>query len=92
MFTHPLVDTLSRIVLQNAQLIAPGVALVTPFVSHRLWDRWHDLWRARRTVLPIVDRLLDGDYDEQLDSVETHTGIDLSRLAKQLPEKTGVPL
>jgi hypothetical protein len=43
-------------------------------------------------VLPIVDRLADGDYDEQLDVVDERVGLDLEAATEALPEKTGVPL
>ena len=86
------VDTLSRIALSNAQLIAPVIALVLLLAAQRYFGRWPDLWRVRRAVLPIVDRLADGDYDEQLDVVDDRVGADLDGLAEKLPEKTGVPL
>jgi len=40
----------------------------------------------------MVDRLADGDLDEELDVVDDHVGVDLEAAADQLPEKTGMPL
>ncbi|AGN33830.1 hypothetical protein HALG_00042 [Halorubrum virus CGphi46] len=92
MLEHQLIDTLSRIALENAQLIAPAIALLLLLAAQRWLGRWPDLWRFRRAALPIVDRLADGDYDEQLDVVDDRVGADLEALAEQLPEKTGLPL
>jgi len=86
------IDTLSRIAIDHAQLIAPAIALLLLLAAQRYLGRWPDLWRARRAVLPIVDRLADGDYDEQLDVVDDRVGADLDELAAELPEKTGLPL
>ena len=87
-----LIDTASRIALDYAIVVAPAVALLALLVFHYLWGGWPDLWRARRAVLPIVDRLSDGDYKREMDALDDHTIIDVSWVAEQLPEKTGVPL
>ncbi|RLM81280.1 hypothetical protein DVK05_09795 [Halorubrum sp. Atlit-8R] len=87
-----LIDTLSRIALEHAQLLAPALAFVLFLVAQRYLGRWPDLWRARRLVLPVLDRLADGDYDAELDVVEGHTAIDVSAAADALPEKTGLRL
>ncbi|RLM67620.1 hypothetical protein [Halorubrum sp. Atlit-26R] len=86
------IDTLSRIAIQNAQLLAPALALALFLVAQHYLDRWPDLWRARRVVLPVVDRLADGDYDDELDVVDEHTSIDVLAAADALPEKTGLQL
>ena len=92
MLEHQLIDTLSRIALENAQLIAPAIALLLLLAAQRWLGRWPDLWRFRRAALPIVDRLADGDYDEQLDIVDQRVGSDVEALVAELPEKTGLPL
>ena len=86
------IGTLSRIAIQNVQLLAPALAFVLFLVAQRYLGRWPDLWRARRAVLPVLDRLADGDYDDELDSIEGHTAIDVSAATDALPEKTGLPL
>ena len=86
------IDTLSRIAIQNAQLLAPALGLALFLVAQHYLGRWPDLWRARRVVLPVADRLADGDYDEELDAVDEHVGVDLAAAADALPEKTGLPL
>ena len=94
------IDTLSRIAIQNAQLLAPALAFVFFLVAHHYVGRWPDFWRARRVVLPVLDRLadgdydeeLDGDYDEELDVIDDHVGVDLEDAADALPEKTGLQL
>ena len=91
MFTESI-TTMSRIAIDHAQLIAPTVAVVFLVIAQRLFGRWPDLWRLRRAVLPLVDRLADGDYDDELEAVEGHTSIDVSAAADALPEKTGLPL
>ncbi|WP_308201058.1 hypothetical protein, partial [Halorubrum ezzemoulense] len=73
-------------------LLAPALAFVCFLVAQHYLGRWPDLWRARRAVLPVLDRLADGDYDEELDVVEGHTSIDVSVAADTLPEKTGLQL
>jgi len=78
--------------LEAAPVVAPIVAVVLLVAARRWLGRWPDLWRARRLVLPVVDRFADGDYDEQLDVVDERTPIDVSELGDQIPEKTGVPL
>ena len=94
-----LIDTLRRIAtdpIATADLwgpaIVPLVALVLLLTARRWFGAWPDLWRFRRAVLPIVDRLADGDYDEQLDVVDEQVGADLKGTADALPEKTGLPL
>ncbi|ELZ35385.1 hypothetical protein [Halorubrum tebenquichense] len=87
-----LIDTASRIALSYPWLIAPALALLALLVSHCLWGGWPDLWRSRRVVLPVVDRLADGDYDDQVDVVDEHVGVDVDALVAELPEKTGLPL
>ena len=72
--------------------VAPLVALVLLLAARRYLGRWPDLWRFRRAVLPVVDRLADCGYDEELERVDEHVGVDLEAAAEQLPEKTGVPL
>ncbi|MDB2283673.1 hypothetical protein PM038_00085 [Halorubrum ezzemoulense] len=86
------IDTLSRTALEHAQLIAPALAFVLFLVAQQYLGRWPDLWRARRVVLPVLDRLADGEYDDELDVVEGHTAIDVSAAADALPEKTGLQL
>jgi len=86
------IDTLSRIALEHAQLLAPTLAFVLFLVAQRYLGRWPDLWRARRLVLPVLDRLADGEYDDELEAVEGHTSIDVSAAADALPEKTGLRL
>jgi len=87
-----IIDTLSRIAIQNAQLLAPAVGFTLFLVAQHYLGRWPDLWRARRLVLPVLDRLADGDYDEELDIVDDHVGVDLEATADALPEKTGLQL
>jgi hypothetical protein len=86
------IDTLSRIALENAQLLAPALAFVLFLVAQHYFGRWPDLWRARRLVLPVLDRLADGDYDEELDVVDERVGVDLEAASDALPEKTGLQL
>ena len=86
------IDTLSRIAIQNAQLLAPALGFVLFLVAQHYVGRWPDLWRARRVVLPVLDRLADGEYDEELDVVDEHVDIDLEAGADALPEKTGLQL
>jgi len=88
----PTIDTLSRIALTNATVIAPAVALALFLVARQYLGGWPNLWHARRVILPIVDRLADGDYDEQVDVVDERTPIDVSDTVDALPEKTGLPL
>lgn len=92
-------DTLRRIVsdpLTTADLWAPTVvplvALVLLLATRHYLGRWPDLWRVRRAVLPIVDRLADGDLDKELDVIDEHVGVDLEAATDALPEKTGMPL
>jgi len=92
MSEHQLIDTASCIVLNHSLVIPPALALLALLVSRRLWGGWPDLWRFRRAVLPVVDRLADGEYDEQLDIVDDHVDVDLDDLVAGLPEKTGLPL
>ena len=89
---HTTIDTLSRIAIQNAQLIAPAFGFVLFLIAQHYLGRWPDLWRARRVVLPVLNRLADGEYDDELDVVEGHTAIDVSAAADALPEKTGLQL
>ncbi|WP_235271400.1 hypothetical protein [Halorubrum saccharovorum] len=92
-------DTLRRIAsepLATADLwgpiVVPLVALLALLAARQYLGRWPDLWRFRRRVLPIVDRLADGDLDEELDVVDEHVDVDLEAAADALPEKTGLPL
>jgi len=85
-------DTASRIALTYPWLIAPALAVLALLVSRRLWGGWPDLWRARRVVLPLVDRLADGDLDDQVDVVDERVDVDLDAVVDELPEKTGLPL
>jgi hypothetical protein len=62
------------------------------FAARRWLGGWPDLWRARRLVLPVADRLADGRYDDELKAVEGAVGIDATTAANALPEKTGMPL
>ncbi|PHQ47220.1 hypothetical protein DJ68_03055 [Halorubrum sp. C3] len=94
-----LVDTLRRIATEPIAtadlwgwIVAPLIALVLLLAARRYLGRWPDLWRFRRRVLPIVDRLADGDLDEELDVVDERVGVNLEVAADALPEKTGVPL
>lgn len=86
------IDTLSRIAIENAQLLVPAVGFALFLVAQHYFGRWPDLWRARRVVLPVLDRLADGDYDEEIEAVEGHISIDVSAAADALPEKTGLQL
>jgi len=86
------IDTLSRIALENAQLLAPALAFALFLAARHYLGGWPDLWRARRAVLPVLDRLADGDYDEELDVVDERVGVDLEAAADALPEKTGLRL
>ena len=86
------ITTLSRIAVDHSTLIAPALALLALLVSRRVWGGWPDLWRARRVALPVVDRLADGDYDDQVDVVDERVGADLDALVAELPEKTGLRL
>ncbi|WP_017344594.1 hypothetical protein [Halorubrum sp. T3] len=61
-------------------------------VAQRYLGRWPDLWRARRVVLAVLDRLADGDYDDELDVVDERVGVDLEAAADALPEKTGLQI
>jgi len=92
MLENQLIDTLSRIALNHAQLIAPAIALLLLLAAQHWLGRWPDLWRARRAVLPFVDRLADGGYDDAVNEVDTRTAIDVSDAVDALPEKTGLPL
>ncbi|MFC7323265.1 hypothetical protein ACFQMF_01595 [Halorubrum rutilum] len=92
-------DTLRRIARDPLATVdvwgpiaVPALALVLLLAARQYLGRWPDLWRFRRRVLPIADRLADGDYDEQLDVVDERVGVDLEAVADALPEKTGVPL
>ena len=73
-------------------IVVPLLALLALLAARQYLGRWPDLWRVRRAVLPMVDRLADGDLDEELDVVDDHVGVDLEAAADQLPEKTGMPL
>lgn len=75
-----------------APVAAPLVALALLLAARRHLGGWPDLWRVRRVVLPVVDRLSDGAYDEQLEVVDERVDVDLEAAADALPEKTGVPL
>jgi len=86
------IDTLSRIALDHAQLLAAAIGLALLLMAQRWLGRWPDLWRARRAVLPVVDRLADGGYDDRVDVVDDRVGADVEALVEQLPEKTGMPL
>lgn len=99
MHTLLTLDTLRRIAREPVAtadlwgpIIVPLIALALFVAARRYLGGWPDLWRFRRRVLPIVDRLSDGDYDEQLDVVGDRVGVDLEAAADQLPEKTGMPL
>ncbi|OYR68167.1 hypothetical protein DJ78_14580 [Halorubrum ezzemoulense] len=78
--------------IEHAQLLATAVGLALFLVAQRHFGRWPDLWRFRRAVLPVLDRLADGDYDEELDVVDERVEIDLEAAADALPEKTGLQL
>lgn len=75
-------------------IVVPALALALFLAAKAYLGGWPDLWRFRRRVLPMVDRLADGDYDEQLDVVDDRLGldVDLEAATELLPEKTGVPL
>ncbi|OYR88658.1 hypothetical protein DJ71_04865 [Halorubrum sp. E3] len=45
-------------------------------------------WRARRAVLPVLDRLADGGYDDIVDGMDDRVGVDLEAAADQLLERT----
>jgi hypothetical protein len=75
-----------------APVVVPFVALLALLAARHYLGRWPDLWRFRRRVLPLLDRLSDGDYDDELDVVDDRVGVDLEAAAEALPEKTGVPL
>jgi len=75
-----------------APIVVPLLALVLLLAARRWLGGWPDLWRARRAVLPVVDRLVDGDLDDDLDVVDEHVDVDLEAAADELPEKTGMPL
>ncbi|GAA0539598.1 hypothetical protein ABNG02_15750 [Halorubrum ejinorense] len=96
---HHVFNTLRRIAadpIATADLwgpiVVPLVALVLLLAARRYLGRWPDLWRFRRRVLPIVDRLADGDLDEELNVVDDHVDVDLEAAADALPEKTGLQL
>jgi hypothetical protein len=72
--------------------IAPVVAVALLLAARQYFGHWPDCWRFRRAILPVVDRLADGGYDEQLDVVDKRVGVDLEAAAEALPEKTGLPL
>ena len=79
-----LPDTLRRTAIdlfaiadQWGAFVAPLVALVLLLIARQYLGRWPELWRFSRAVLPVLDRLADGDYDEQLDRVGEHVGVDL---------------
>ena len=86
------IDTLSRIAIEHAQLLASALALALFLIAQHYFGRWPDLWRFRRAVLPVLDRLADGDYDEELDAVDDHVGVNLEAATDALPEKTGLQL
>ncbi|WP_434521298.1 hypothetical protein [Halorubrum sp. AS12] len=92
-------DTLRRTAiepLETADLWAPFVASLGAFilfsVARHYLGRWPDLWCLRQAVLPIIDRLADGEYDEELDAVDDRVGADLDEAVDALPEKTGLRL
>jgi len=87
-----LIDTLSRIALENAHVVGPLVGLALLLAARKYLGRWPDLWRARHAVLPVVDRLADGDYDDVVDDVDALTPGDLDGVVDTLPEKSGLPL
>ena len=94
-----LLDTLRRIATDPiatadawAPVVVPIVALAALLAARHYLGVWPDLWRFRRAVLPVVDRLADGDLDEELDVVDDHVGVDVEAAADTLPEKTGMPL
>ena len=94
-----LPDTLRRIAtdpLATADLwgpiVAPLVALLALLAARQYLGRWPDLWRVRRAVLPMVDRLADGDLDDQVGAVDERVDVDVDALVAELPEKTGLPL
>jgi len=86
------IDTLSRIAIDHAALLAPAIGFVLLLAARRHLGRWPDLWRARRAVLPVLDRLADGELDNELDVVDDRVGVDLEAAVDALPEKTGLPL
>jgi len=97
--TLPTSDTLRRIATDPiataeawAPVLVPLVALALLLAARRHLGGWPDLWRFRRTVLPVVDRLSDGGYDDELEVIDERAGVDLEAAADALPEKTGVPL
>jgi hypothetical protein len=79
-------------VIDIASYLAPALGLALLLAARRWLGRWPDLWRARRAVLPLVDRLADGDYDDELNAVGARAPVDLAAVADALPEKTGLPL
>lgn len=98
MFPETL-DTLRRIATDLAAtpetwapIVVPLVGLALLLAARRHLGGWPDLWRFRRAVLPVVDRLSDGGYDDELEVIDERAGVDLEAAADALPEKTGVPL
>ena len=91
------IDTVSRIALNYDWIIAPAVGIALLLAARRWLGRWPDLWQFRRAVLPVLDRLADSDYDDELDAVDDRLAdagvdVDLEAAADALPEKTGLPL
>jgi hypothetical protein len=75
-----------------APAVVPLVALLALLAARHYLSAWPDLWRFRRRVLPLLDRVSDGDYDAELEAVDERVDVDLEAAADALPEKTGVPL
>lgn len=99
MHTLLTLDTLRRIATEPlatadvwGPIVVPVVALALLLAARRHLGAWPDLWRFRQRVLPVVDRLADGDLDDELDVVDERVGVDLAAAADALPEKTGMPL
>jgi hypothetical protein len=87
-----LIDTASRIAVENAHIIGPAVGLSLLALARRHLGRWPDLWRFRRVVLPVIDRLADGRYSDLVSRVDSQTDIDVAEIVDSLPEKTGMAL
>lgn len=85
-------DTLSRIALDYAHVIAPLTAVLILIAANRWGSGWPDLWRARRVVLPHLADVGAGEYDDELEDLSNWTGVDAEALGDPVPEKTRLPL
>lgn len=68
-----------------APIVVPILGLLLLLAARTYLGRWPDLWRARRTVLPLVARIGSGDSP-------TEDIAGLENLDELVPEKTAMEL